>query len=318
MNIRTNLFHPLRAISKSITASEQILQKRINIIQDQIDNYRRAIVCDRLKHTVLTSDDVGITSKPICNHEVVVSLTTYRERIHEVYLTIESIMQGTLKPNRIILWLAKDEFGGKELPIVLQRQLKRGLEVRYCEDIRSYKKIIPTLSLCPDSCIVTIDDDAIYEPDLLEHLIESYKNNPECVSACRIHRIKTDKNGMPLPYRQWDMLQHNDTPSHYNYLTSGGGTIFPPYSLYNQVVDRNSFMALCPNGDDIWLNAMLVLNGVKVAKAFTHNINGEDFIFNENPYVESLWTQNQNDNGNDPQIKAVWEKYGLFTIFKNK
>ena len=35
----------------------------------------------------------------------IVSLTTYEPRLYETYLAIESIMQQTVKANRIILWL---------------------------------------------------------------------------------------------------------------------------------------------------------------------------------------------------------------------
>ena len=284
------ILHPFRIIEDMIRDSERhlldrMMGERVAHKQDTL----AVLLKERLKSLALTSADAGITQDAICEHEVVVSLTTYSYRIHEVYLTIESIMRGTVKPNRIILWLAEDEFGGKDLPILLQKQMKRGLEVRYCEDLRSYKKFIPTLQLCPDACLVTLDDDVMYEPDLLEHLLASYKAHPDCASSCRTHKIKTDSDGMPLPYMQWDRFQHDTIPSYCNFLTGVGGNLFPPHSLCDFVIDSESFMKLCPKGDDIWLNAMLMLNGVKVAKAFTHNMRGDDYVLNESPYVLSLW-----------------------------
>ena len=305
--------HPFQAFSEIIKESENSIAAKID---ERCKTDGLIIIKDRLQYCAIHSQELGITKDSICDHEVVVSLTTYSLRIHEVYLTIESIMQGSLKPNRIILWLSKDEFEGKQLPIAIQNQMKRGLEVNYCEDIRSYKKIIPSLSLFPEACIITLDDDLIYEIDLLEHLVSSYKQHHDCVSACRIHRMKTNTDGIPLPYKQWDLLQYNNTPSHNNFLTSGGGALFPPNSLHQNVKDKDTFLRLCPHADDIWLNAMLILNGVKVTKAFTHDLGGNDFIPNESPYVQSLWSKNQNEDGNDPQIKAVWQKFELYKYFQ--
>lgn len=60
-----------------------------------------------MKQTALNSTERGVTNAKISDHEVIVSLTSYSKRIHEVYLAIESIMQGTIKPNRIICGLQK-------------------------------------------------------------------------------------------------------------------------------------------------------------------------------------------------------------------
>jgi hypothetical protein len=40
--------------------------------------------------------------------EAVISLTTYGDRVDSVYLTIESIGAGTVRPRRLILWLDKE------------------------------------------------------------------------------------------------------------------------------------------------------------------------------------------------------------------
>lgn len=263
-----------------------------------------------LKEKCQHCQEKGVTAERYCNDEVIITLTTYKERLQEVHLTIESIMQGTIKPNRIILWLAEGEYDANDLPIFLRKQMKRGLEIRYCKDLRSYKKIIPALKLFPDACIVTIDDDLLYEPDILEHLLLSYRKYPTCVSACRTERIKTDDNGIPLEYNKWDLLSHTQEPSHYNFLTSGGGTLFPPHILPLETQNEKIFMKLAPETDDVWLNAMLLLGKVKVVKAFTHNPNGSDYVANESPYVKTLWSENKLGR-NDMQLQSVWNHYGL-------
>ena len=51
--------------------------------------------------------------------ELIVSLTTYSKRIYQVHLVIETLMEQTLKPNRIVLWLDENEFTHDELPFHL-------------------------------------------------------------------------------------------------------------------------------------------------------------------------------------------------------
>ena len=153
-------------------------QRKLNRLQSVIDEMVSQNRMDYLRDKTLYSHEFGISEEKCCENELVVSLTTFGKRIYDVYLAIESIMQGTVKPNRIVLWLSEEEFKGKQLPRTLELQKKRGLQVEYCRDIRSYNKLIPTLKSYPDSCVITIDDDAMYEFDVVERLLNSHSNHP--------------------------------------------------------------------------------------------------------------------------------------------
>lgn len=271
---------------------------------------------EMLRQFTLNSKDKGISDVSLCEHEVIVTLTTYGKRLYDVYLAIESIMQGTIKPNRIVLWLA-ESMKDQILPITLQKQIKRGLEIEYTEDIRSYKKLIPALKKYPEAICVTIDDDVIYNYDILENLMNSYRLNTNCIHACRMHLIKTDTKGHPLPYNDWHFKKFNNYPSKYNFATGGGGVLYPPHSLHSHVLDSHIFTKISPFADDVWFYAMALLNGKYVKKCFTHNEEGEDYIQNENVQDVSLNAMNVAGNKNDDQIKAVFEHYGIYDILKS-
>jgi len=307
-----NLIQKIKRFMHLHKVIDDVVKHYVERAENKIDKMQLYL----MKQTVLNTTERGITDEQISDHEVIVSLTTHSKRIYEVFLAIESIMQGTIKPNRIILCLGEDEFKGKTLPIYLQRQIKRGLEILYCKDIRSYTKIIPVLRKNPEAIIVTIDDDAIYEQDLLENLLTAYKEHPDCVSACRTELIKTDTDGKPLGYMKWGMKQYVNYPSYYNFLTGVGGVLYPPHSLHIEVTNEDVFLKICPRADDIWLHAMCMLNGTKIFKAFTHDAEGVDFIYNVSPHVGTLWANNQLEEGNDLQLKAVWEKYDLYKKLK--
>ena len=73
--------------------------------------------------------------------KIVVSLTTFPARIDECYFAIKSLMIQSYPADRIILWLAKNQFPDEKLPSKYDKLIARGLEVRYCEeDLRSHKK----------------------------------------------------------------------------------------------------------------------------------------------------------------------------------
>lgn len=275
---------------------------------------------ERLREKVMACKEMGITDELHCEAEIIVSLTTFGNRINEVYLAIESIMQGTLKPNRIVLWLSEEEFKGKTLPLTLQKQQARGLQIEYCEDIRSYKKIVPTLEKHPDACVVTIDDDAMYEFDLLENLVNAHLANPEDVCACRIHRITLDDDKRPKGYMQWEWRVWPKDKSNLNFLTGVGGCLYPPHCFVDEFFNREAFMSLCPYADDVWVNAMLWLSGRHVVKAYTHSEYGDDFIEVAIEQDDSLSLVNwsRGECRNDVQLKAVMDRYDLYSYLINE
>lgn len=286
-----------------------------NVLQivNSISSFYETTRIQYLQDKMLHSNEMGITKDKLCDHEVVVSLTTYGIRIYDVYLAIESIMQGSVKPNRIVLWLSEEEFKGRTLPMSLQKQMERGLLIEYCSDTRSFKKLIPSLKMFPDACIVTIDDDVMYDFDLLERLMITYKLNPNCVCANRIHRMKLDNNNMPISYMKWDWCVNKYDVNKLNFFTGVGGVLYPPQVFPSEVFNESVFMEICKYADDVWFNAMLLLNGKIVIKSYTHSSQCEDYIEISRISCNGLSIKNTSPVHcrNDRQIQKVWKKYHL-------
>ena len=104
-----------------------IFIKRIKnrISQFMIKHNREVLYMFRselLKTKISNCRDNGVTNEKLADKEVVISLTTYGKRLYSVSLTIESIMQGTMKPNRLILWL-QDDLKEEPLPYSLRLQM---------------------------------------------------------------------------------------------------------------------------------------------------------------------------------------------------
>ena len=46
----------------------------------------------------------------------IVSITSFPARINEIWITIETLLRQSFKPDKIILWLGEEQFPDKQLP----------------------------------------------------------------------------------------------------------------------------------------------------------------------------------------------------------
>ena len=122
------------------------------------------------------------------NIPIIVSMTSWKKRIINVKYVVSSILQGTKKPDKIILNLSTDEFQDKHIPIDLKLLEKYTIfEINWIkENTKAFKKIIPTMELYPDSIIISIDDDIIYPRLFIETILDSYKKqNTDIITLYR-------------------------------------------------------------------------------------------------------------------------------------
>lgn len=244
-----------------------------------------------------------------------VSFTTMPIRLPRVHLTIESLLRQSIQPDRLILWLDHESFDSIELPIALRRQEERGLEIQYCDNLLSYKKLIPALEKYPQDVIVTCDDDAFYPRDWLEKLYRAHLADPQTVQCHRAHRILFEGSEMK-PYRQWEYETKVHEPSFLVFPTGVGGILYPPGALHEDVLDRGQFLSLAPRADDVWFKAMCVKNGVrshlveKNAPMDKGEIRDAIFVVPDTQEV-ALYKTNYFQDDNDKQIRATFDAHGI-------
>ncbi|AUM13451.1 hypothetical protein [Ketobacter alkanivorans] len=249
-----------------------------------------------------------------CAQNIVVSLTSYEKRIDELYLCIESLFRQSLKADRVILWLSVKNFPGKDLPRTLLSQCEKGLEIRFIEDdLGPYKKIIYTLDECPESLVITVDDDVLYPVDMVEKLYRSYLLSPAAVHCHRAYRMRVRNNNQLEPYKKWDVVGCEGQTGIDIFPTGIAGVLYPPGSLHRDVLDVNLFMRLCPGADDVWLKAMSLLAGSLSSKVEDSRSWKSRFLTIEGSQAQSLKRDNWKPrNGNDSKINAVFGHYDLY------
>ena len=243
---------------------------------------------------------------------LIVSLTSFPQRIGEIHYTLYSLLNQTVKPDAVILWLAEDEFPNKEkdIPDKVLYLKKNGLQIKWCANLRSYKKLIPALSLYPDDIIVTADDDIFYAEDWLEILYRSYQQCPNAIHCHRGYYVELDKDGYPKKYNTWKLLDFA-LLSRRVFFTGCGGVLYPPKCLDDEVKNVTSFTKLAPYADDVWFWLMAVKKGTEIKK-----VDGNKYIVYVNPERElnlngefTLFSINRTENGNDAQLENVLNAY---------
>ena len=212
----------------------------------------------------------------INNRQVVVSMTSFPEAIPYAIQAIDSILKGSVLPDKLVLFLTFSQFENNKIPDTLREMSERNpiFEIRdYEKDIRSYRKLIPALIDSPEAVIVTVDDDVAYHKHMLRDLLNLSAKFPTAVLAHRAKRIRLDK-----PYRKWrkyrwyDFLFRKIHRSFLNLQTGVGGVLYPPHSLKMNMMDANLFSQIAPSTDDIWFWAAAVANGTEVIPVpFGHN-----------------------------------------------
>jgi len=241
----------------------------------------------------------------------VVSLTTYGPRIDTVYLTIESIGRGQLKPSRLVLWL-DDARRFNDLPEGLKRLQARGLEIYLTDNLGPHTKYYPYVASKAqhDAPLVTADDDIVYPRWWLQRLSDAYRAAPDQISCYRAHVVALDvESGRAgggvtaiRPYGNWPPCDSRE-PRWRHFATGVSGVIYPPHFLDFMHAQGDAFKACCPKADDIWLHAMALRAGLRVRQ-----IGRLPRYFEGLPgtHDQGLVHFNSFSGGNDRQIAATY------------
>lgn len=245
------------------------------------------------------------------NRKLIVSMTTIPSRVDKVWVTIESLLRQTYKPDQIILWLAKDEFADVKLSDRIKKQTKRGLTVRYCDNLKSYKKFYYTMKENPNAYVITVDDDIIYAETMVAELVKTYRYNPKSVICHRSHLIRK-RSSKCVPYDSWIKYEDREEirceATYANFFTGCAGILFPTFLLDKRVLDKEGFLKYAPTADDVWLNFICWISGLKIKN--TEGIMGK-CIFIRDSSENGLMYQNVIRRKNDSQIKDVMEYFKI-------
>lgn len=198
----------------------------------------------------------------------VLSLTTIRGRLRNMYKFIHAIKRSSQQYHSINLYVSSEGYlldeGIDPSDTILKNLYLQGVNIYLTSNTGPYRKIVPILfqllqSDAPgDTIVVTLDDDVLYPDGFLEKLCGTIVKD-ECIHSYR---------GREIVYTDTEIKKYKEfsTPSR-------------DASMKNLAIGRNGVAYLlkffpkdpayyighliCPTCDDIWLKMLSAINCVK-------------------------------------------------------
>ena len=280
--------------SGMMSYAERAIRKAVNILERSY--------CNHLNLSIFEGE------RSLRDDSIIVSMTTFPARIGYVHLAIKSLLNQTVSPGKIILWLAKEQFQDVEIPEQLRALCAYGLELRFCdEDLLAHKKYYYAMQEFPEQIIVTYDDDIIYPEDSLEKLLAMHRRYPNAIICNRGREIKIE-NGFVASYKDWKVSGRIPAgiPSYRVMASTGAGTLYPPHCIPEEAFEIEKIRALALTADDLWMKVMSIYGGVPVVKSQTRF---KALCISKGKQDITLAHQNVDQNLNDLVIKNLLTQY---------
>ncbi len=213
------------------------------------------------------------------DEKLIVSLTSWTARINYIDNTLKILINNFVKPYKIILNLAIEEFPNKnlDLPESILTLLENDIfEINWVKKNNNvFKKLIPTLKKYKEDLIMTVDDDILYPNNMFANILKHYKklgrNNPISYGG---------------PTSDWK-INGTIINSHY-----GGGSVVKYKYFYNKLDElyKETTEERVNNGtkcfDDVLYTYAALLNGYKYIRCQEYSIRW--YIINSPPLSGSF------------------------------
>lgn len=255
-------------------------------------------------------NSLPIARNPNVARGVIVSLTSYPGRLGGLHHVIRSLLHQSLMPEKIVLYLGTDTTE-RDIPRRLRRLERHNFEIRTgVRNLMPHKKYFFAMQEFPEKAVITVDDDAIYDKNLVADLVESYRKHPRCVSARRTNLMTKAADGTLNKYKDWKWEFTRQLEPSFALLATGcGGVLYPPRILPPEAFDAEAIQAHSLNTDDIWLKFMELKNNVKVV--FTNSAVVHPLPLRFTQESGHLQTNTKGECRNDINIAAMERFTGI-------
>ena len=197
---------------------------------------------------------------------VIVSLASIPSRLNIVHITVRSLFNQDVLPEKIVLWLHEDLKG--KIPKKLNDLVGELFIIEFTDYFSSHRKLVEPLKHYPEKTIITCDDDMMYRKNWLSKLFEAHQRDPNKIIANQTRCITYSKKGELLPYKSWKPNRSGCENQKLTLPIGAGGTLYPPNTMDLRVFDQDLFLKLAPNADDLWFKIMGLLKGTASIQAF--------------------------------------------------
>ena len=128
--------------------------------------------------------------------------------------------------------------------------------VHWSENTGSYRKMYPLDLIDISKPLMTIDDDVLYDIDILKKFMQAYEDSQKEMIICSMARRRI-KNlfGRVANYESWP-LERKKLLSLDLLPIGAGGVLYPPSYLAFPEHSSKIYLDLAPKNDDIWFNSI--------------------------------------------------------------
>jgi hypothetical protein len=184
---------------------------------------------------------------------IIVSMTTWPPRIDSAVTAMRNLVtQGANLNVHFVLVLSRDEF--QQVPESL-----RSLGVEIIMDsgnLRSHKKLMPTLVRYPDNPVLVVDDDVLREDGWLETFVSDQTEHPdEIIYGYALSRVYFDGEKIVEDCGQTRRIfsRPGCVSTILKPANGSGGTLYPAHTFTDpRFFERDLMMQLSPTSDETW------------------------------------------------------------------
>lgn len=273
--------------------------------------YYKYLIASQIANQLIKKVSIkSIQNKIDAETSITASLTTFPARVKEVRYAILSILLQTMRPNRVILWLAREQFPEEKIPENLTDLCQYGLEVHFCDDLRSHKKYYYALQeQKADEVVITFDDDIIYHPHTIERLMQKHKEHPECIVCSQVHVMTFNDQGEIMPYNQWSNYSSSMPNPNKDFMPlTGSGCLYPYNIMPKTTFQKDKLMKCAFTADDLWIGFMARISKVPICIT---DKPANIFSVVTSSQTQHLGQINCLGNGNDCTIQSLISTFGL-------
>jgi len=226
-----------------------------------------------------------------------ISLTSISSRLDLLGRTLRILLNQTLKPSGIYVYLCKEPYGIDEgcssLPTDLQILFATEplLHLRWVENTGPYCKLLPFAKEFPNTPVLVVDDDTKYLPTLVEQAYALWKEHQCCIT------FRATIFDSSTPYMTWPSAANTKAVT---LFAKGNGGIVYHTSWFQdpRIHDFSTYRRIAPLADDVWFNAWRMKQEIPCycspEASFVHSVSNKKCLFQIN------------ESKNDATIRDTW------------
>ena len=204
---------------------------------------------------------------------IYISLTSIYQNQRVLLKTLNSIINQTLLPNRIFVYLSKEPYlmdTGFRLGEITYEPLRAMLQkystiisVKFVPNEGSFRKLLPLLKeKWNEKCIIiTIDDDTAYVPTFISDIVSDYYRHGCVINYRGFTPNITDIRELTYENRR-PTIEHRHL---YNFPTGKAGILYCPHFFHRTgdlIFHKDIYMKSCATSDDTLFMLVRVLNEI--------------------------------------------------------